>query len=113
VLDITTRESTQDRIDSLIVRFASGLDHLQRAHPDRLVEVRQTGLVIGLRFDHPQGGMLMTKALHDIGLWAMFAGFDPSALQVKPGLLLDDATADQVLALLDEAIATLPAGAAS
>jgi acetylornithine/succinyldiaminopimelate/putrescine aminotransferase len=113
VLDITTRESTQDRIDSLIVRFASGLDHLQRAHPDRLLEVRQTGLVIGLRFDHPQGGMLMTKALHDVGMWAMFAGFDPSALQVKPGLLLDDGTADQVLALLDEAIATLPNGAAS
>jgi acetylornithine/succinyldiaminopimelate/putrescine aminotransferase len=77
------------------------------------LEVRQTGLVIGLRFDHPQGGMLMTKALHGIGVWAMFAGFDPSALQLKPGLLMDDQTADQVLARLDQAIETLPAGSAS
>jgi acetylornithine/succinyldiaminopimelate/putrescine aminotransferase len=113
VLDITTRAATQDRIAALVARFTTGLESLQLTHPDRLVEVRQTGLVIGLRFDHPQGGMLMTKALHGLGLWAMFAGFDPSALQVKPGLLMDDATADEVLALLDRAIATLPAAAAS
>jgi acetylornithine/succinyldiaminopimelate/putrescine aminotransferase len=113
VLDITTRTATRERISALIERFATGLEALALRHPDRLLEVRQTGLVIGLRFDHPQGGMLMTKALHDIGLWAMFAGFDPSALQVKPGLLMDDATADEVLARLDRAIATLPAGAVS
>jgi acetylornithine/succinyldiaminopimelate/putrescine aminotransferase len=113
VLDITVRSSTQDRVASLIARFAAGLDELQHRHPERLVEVRQTGLVIGLRFDHPQGGMLMTKALHDVGLWAMFAGFDPSALQVKPGLLMDDATADEVLLLLDRAVATLPGGSGS
>ena len=76
---------------SLTDRFAAGLSDLQRRHPDWLVEVRQTGLVIGLRFAHPQGGMLMTKALYDAGVWAMFAGFDPSALQLKPGLLMDDA----------------------
>jgi putrescine aminotransferase len=113
VLDITTRDSTQDRIAALVERFTAGLTELQHRHPDRLVEVRQTGLVIGLRFDHPQGGMLMTKALHGLGLWAMFAGFDPSALQVKPGLLMDDVTADEVLARLDRAIGTLPAGAVS
>ena len=113
VLDVTTRDSTRERVGSLIDRFAAGLGELQRRHPERLLEVRQTGLVIGLRFDHPQGGMLMTKALHDVGLWAMFAGFDPSALQLKPGLLMDDPTADQVLVRLDRAIETLPAGPGS
>ncbi len=57
--------------------------------------------------------MLMTKALHDVGVWAMFAGFDPSSLQLKPGLLMDDATADVVLDRLADAIALLPAGAGS
>ncbi len=60
--------------------------------------------MIGLRFAHPQGGMLMTKALYDAGVWAMFAGFDPSVLQVKPGLLMDDVLADEVLARLDQAM---------
>jgi putrescine aminotransferase len=113
VLDVTTRDTTKDRVESLIARFTTGLDALKLRHPDRLLEVRQTGLVIGLRFDHAQGGMLMTKALHGIGVWAMFAGFDPSALQLKPGLLMDDATADEVLVRLDQAIATLPAGSTS
>jgi putrescine aminotransferase len=113
VLDVTTRDSTRDRVSSLVGRFGDGLDDLRRRHPDRVAEVRQTGLVIGLALAHPQGGMLMTKALHDVGVWAMFAGFDPSALQLKPGLLMDDATADEVLAGLDRAVATLPAGTSS
>ena len=56
-----------------------------------LAETRQHGLVIGLRFDDPIGGMKMSKALYDHGVWAIFAGFDRSVLQFKPGLLLTTA----------------------
>jgi acetylornithine/succinyldiaminopimelate/putrescine aminotransferase len=49
--------------------------------------------------------MLMTRALHAAGVWAMFAGFAPSVLQFKPGLLLDDATADEALARVADGIA--------
>lgn len=111
VLDITTRESTRANVDRLAGRFAAGLEDVRRRHPEWLVEVRQAGLVIGLRFAHPQGGMLMTKALHGEGLWAMFAGFDRSVLQFKPGLLLDEPAADAALARLDAAAAAC-AGAA-
>ncbi|MCQ8796572.1 hypothetical protein, partial [Escherichia coli] len=71
-------------------RWTEGLAALQQRHPHWLVEVRQTGLVIGLKFAHEMGGMLMTKLLFDEGVWAMFAGFDRSVLQVKPGLLMTD-----------------------
>ena len=47
------------------------------------------------------GGMLMTKLLFDEGVWAMFAGFDRSVLQVKPGLLMTDV--EPVIAALDRA----------
>ena len=109
VVDITTRPSTTTRVAQLTDRFAAGLEAVAAAHPDRLVEVRQTGLVIGLRLAHPQGGLMMTGALHGLGVWAMFAGFDPACLQVKPGLLLDDATADLVLDRIATAVAGLPA----
>ena len=82
---------------SLTATFAIGLADLAARHPEWLVEVRQTGLVIGLRFAHPMGGMLMTRACYDTGIWAMFAGFDRSALQLKPGLLMSDAEAGEVL----------------
>ncbi len=69
--------------------------------------MRQTGLVIGLRFAHPMGGMLMTRACYDAGIWAMFAGFDRSVLQFKPGLLMSDSEAGEALARLEAAIAGL------
>jgi putrescine aminotransferase len=104
VLDVTTRASTSERVTALTALFATGLAGIAREHPQWLVEVRQTGLVIGLRFAHPQGGMLMTRACYDAGIWAMFAGFDRSVLQVKPGLLMSDGDAQEVLGRLGTAI---------
>jgi acetylornithine/succinyldiaminopimelate/putrescine aminotransferase len=112
VLDVTTRPGLRERVDALSARFAAGLRAVQARHPDWLVEIRQCGLVIGLRFAHPQGGMLMTRALHEAGVWAMFAGFDPSVLQWKPGLLLDDATADEALGRFADGVARCRARAA-
>ena len=71
--------------------------------PRLVVEVRQTGLIIGVKFAHEMGGMLMTKLLFDNGVWAMFAGFDRSVLQVKPGLLMGQADIDAVMAAFDRA----------
>lgn len=105
VLDVTTRPGMRARVDALAARFAEGLRAVQARHADWLVGIRQCGLVIGLQFAHPQGGMLMTRALHEAGVWAMFAGFEPSVLQWKPGLLLDDATADEALARFEDGVA--------
>ena len=107
VLAITTRPETTARVDTLTATFATGLADLAARHPEWLVEVRQTGLVIGLRFAHPMGGMLMTRACYDAGIWAMFAGFDRSVLQFKPGLLMSDAEAGEVLMRLEAAISGL------
>ena len=90
-------------IQALIDRWRDGLAELRRRHPQWLVEVRQTGLVIGLRFAHEAGGMIMTRLLYDEGVWAMFAGFDRSVLQVKPGLLLTAAETAEALSALDRA----------
>lgn len=111
VLAITDHPATRGHVRGLTDRFSAGLAQIQQDAPERLVEVRQTGLVIGLRLSHPMGGMLLTKALYDRGVWAMFAGFEPSVLQLKPGLLLDTATTDLALARLADAVASLPAGA--
>jgi acetylornithine/succinyldiaminopimelate/putrescine aminotransferase len=107
VLDITTRPGTRDRVASLIPTFADGLGAVAARHPDWLVEVRRTGLVIGLRFAHPLGGVIMTRALYDAGVWAMFADFDRSVLQVKPGLLLTDEEAADIIGRVGAAVDAL------
>jgi acetylornithine/succinyldiaminopimelate/putrescine aminotransferase len=105
VLDITTDPETVGHVESLVSTFSDGLGELRGRHPEWLLEVRQTGLVIGLQFAHPQGGMMMTGALMSSGIWAVYAGFDPSCLQFKPGLLLSDEDARTALAALDTACA--------
>jgi acetylornithine/succinyldiaminopimelate/putrescine aminotransferase len=107
VLDVTTRPSTRERVDTLADTFAAGLSAIAARHPDWLVEVRQAGLVIGLRFAHPVGGLVMTSVLHEAGVWAMFADFDRSVLQFKPGLLLRDEEAAEVLARVGAAVGGL------
>ena len=104
VLDVTTREDTRRRVDALVPAFAEGLGAIAARFPDWLVGVRQAGLVIGLRFAHPMGGLIMTRALYDAGVWAMFADFDRSVLQFKPGLLLGDEEAAEVLARVGGAV---------
>lgn len=109
VLDLTMDPATVAHAAEVASRWADGLAALAGRYPGWIAEVRQTGLVIGLRLHHELGGMLMTRLLFDQGVWAMFAGFDRSVLQVKPGLLLDEATTDEALAGFDRACATAAA----
>lgn len=103
VLEITTRPMVQEHVLALIARFGSALSELQARQP-YLVEVRQSGLVIGLRVDHPDGAVYLQRELFELGVWAIASGFDQSVLQFKPGLLLDESLADTVLERLETAL---------
>ena len=109
VLEVTERASTVARVDALSAGFAEQLSRLAHSF-SFLAEVRQCGLVIGLRFDDPMGGMRMSKALYDHGVWAMFAGFDRSVLQFKPGLLMSDEEVDTLLARLEATLEAVTGG---
>jgi hypothetical protein len=46
----------------------------------------------------------MLKPLYEHGIWAMFAGFNPSVLQCKPGLLIDLQLCDDLLERFESAV---------
>lgn len=104
VLKICQDPETRLNVDRMTARFAEGLARI-RAERSFLTEIRQTGLVIGLKFDHPAGAIHMMKCAFDKGIWAFFSGFDASVLQFKPGILVDEALCDEILERLDDAIA--------
>jgi putrescine aminotransferase len=83
--------------------LAVGLRSIQSRHPF-LREIHRTGLVMGLQFDNPRGGVEMMKALYDRGLWAIFAGFNSAILQFKPGMLVDHDYCDLALQKVEDAI---------
>jgi acetylornithine/succinyldiaminopimelate/putrescine aminotransferase len=103
VLEITTRPEVVRRVADLAGRFARGLAEIRSSRPF-LTEVRQTGLVIGLKTGHPDGAIYLQQELYDLGVWAIASGFDQSVLQFKPGLLMDDDLADTVLDRLATAL---------
>jgi acetylornithine/succinyldiaminopimelate/putrescine aminotransferase len=102
-LEITTRPETVENARRVAEQLGSGLRRLQAEH-DYLLEVRQCGLVIGLRLDHQEGALHMMKALFDEGVWAIFAGFDTSVLQFKPGLLLTEPECAEILDRVEKAL---------
>lgn len=104
VLEITQRPETATNVQHLIRRYADGLAAIAADEP-YLVEVRQSGVVIGLRVDHPDGAIYLQQELYNLGLWAIASGYDQSVLQFKPGLLLTDAEVDRSLELLRAGLA--------
>ncbi len=104
VLEITLRANVVANVKHLTERYAAGLAEIAAEQPF-LTEVRQSGLVIGLRVDHPDGAIYLQQELYNLGLWAIASGYDQSVLQFKPGLLLTDAEVDQSLELLRAGLA--------
>lgn len=108
VLEITTRPATRANVERTAEAMGKGLAAIADRHAF-LREVRQRGLVIGLRFSRDDGGIHVMRALYERGVWAIVAGFDYGAIQVKPGLLWDEATTREALDALEQAIASVEA----
>jgi len=104
-LQLCADPATVANVEAIAAYLRRGLDDIRGRHPF-LAEIRQQGLVMGLKFDAPDGGAQMTAALFQQGIWAMFAAFDPSVLQFKPGLLIDTAYCDEALQRIEDALAT-------
>jgi len=103
VLEIVSRPETLDHVNRISKYLADSLHALQQKH-SFLVEVRQCGLIGGLKFEGEMGAVMMSKALYDNGVWAMFAGYDLSVLQFKPYLFTDEALVDTLIEKLDQSI---------
>jgi acetylornithine/succinyldiaminopimelate/putrescine aminotransferase len=102
-LDITVSNDTAERVRENAAYLRVGLDSLQDRYP-YLFDIRQLGVIFGLGFDDPAGGMRMARSLYQRGLWAMFAGFDRRYLQFKLGLLVDKSYCDEALEKLESAL---------
>lgn len=102
-LELSSRPETLANARAIAKHLAAGLATLRERHPF-LRGVRQKGLVMGLELEGALGAVRLSRALYRRGVWAMFAGFDTSVLQWKPGLLVDVAYCDDLLERLESAL---------
>ena len=107
VVELSADPAFLGRVKELAVQLASGFHHLQERYPETLVEVRQLGLMIGLGFPDETCGPVMTKLMYEEGVLAIYANNDPRVLQFLPPLIMSDLEAEEALAALDRALATL------
>ena len=103
VLEITERPGVLENIRAMSEFLKGKLSEIQKRHPF-LCEVRQNGLIIGLRFDNPHGGLMVAACCYESGLWAFPAGFERSVLQFKPNILVDKPACEEAVSLLEDAI---------
>lgn len=105
-LEIIQRPSVLDNVRNVSEHIGNALEAIRCKYPI-LKEVRQNGLVMGLKFNHPRGGELMMGCARAAGIWGFVAGYDRSVFQYKPNLLIDISTANELLAMTETAVRNL------
>jgi acetylornithine/succinyldiaminopimelate/putrescine aminotransferase len=109
VLDICRRPESLANAGKISDYLAAGLGDIGSRHAF-LKGVRRKGLVMGLELSDATGALQLSPALYRHGVWAIFAGFDFSVLQFKPGLLVDEAYCDELLQRVEAAIKEVERG---
>jgi putrescine aminotransferase len=103
VIEISSQPEFLDHVRDLAKIFADGVERIRLKYPSILYEVRQKGLMCGLKTAHKDLGPLLTKTCFDAGLLCIYAGNDTSVLQFLPVLNIDIALAHEILDRLEKA----------
>ena len=104
VLEITQRPEVASMVRYIADFVRAGLNRIQAQYPDWFIGIRQHGVVMGLEFNHPEGAKPVMKHLYKNGVWAIFSTLDPRVLQFKPGILMTQASCEDLLRRVDIAI---------
>jgi putrescine aminotransferase len=90
-------------------RNPAGFDRLQAGDPHMVNEIRQRGLMMGLKLTDPACGPLLTLAGFQHGLLTIYANNDTSVSQILPPLVIQPDEVEQVLGALDRMLAWVEA----
>lgn len=96
-LDVTEAPGFLERVGEVSERLGAALGGLR-------FELRRRGLMMGFRFDRPDGGMAAARAAYEAGLLCAWANNDPSVLQFLPPLVLTDAQVEELITRVRRAL---------
>jgi 4-aminobutyrate aminotransferase-like enzyme len=110
-LDIIERDGVLDNVNQVGGYLAAGLARLQEKYP-AIGDVRQVGLHIGVEFvrdrETKEPDIIFAQTVKQIalqlGLILGEAGYRMNVLKIKPPLIIKQQEADEVLAILGQAI---------
>jgi putrescine aminotransferase len=91
-------------------RLVDGLHVIADAHPDVIAEVRNLGLMTGLKYTEDGLGPRMSYQLARHGVLAIYSGNEPSVMRLMPPLIITEGEVDFLLEAIDAAVKDLVAG---
>lgn len=101
VLNILQEPEFLPHVRKMAELFRAGFTQLQNKYPELLVEIRQRGLMMGLKLSHPSLGPMLTLAGLRFGLLTIYANHDQSVNQMLPPLTIQENEVTQVIETLD------------
>jgi putrescine aminotransferase len=104
VLEISSDPNFLKNVEEIAAIFQNGFEELKDKHPQILLGLRQSGLMMGIRMKNEQCGPIFTKAAFDAGLLSVYAANDPSVAQLLPPLTINETLAEEILFRIDEAL---------
>jgi len=104
VLEISSERAFLEHVSHLAEQFRLELQGLQLKHQKFFQEVRQLGLMMGLKLRDPLAGPVLTKTAFDHGLLLVYANNDPSVCQCLPPLNMNPELIPMVMEQMDSAL---------
>ena len=107
VLRILEEPGFLDHVQETASLFKKGFNKLKKAHPGVLKEVRQRGMMMGLKMVNETCGPLMTKLGVQHGILTIYAKNDTSVSQILPPLVIYEDEVKIVLEALDKMLSEM------
>lgn len=107
MLDVTTEPGFLPHVVEMGARLEDGFGRLRERHPDLASGWRGRGLFLAFDLVRDELGPLMTYALAQFGVIAVFSDFTPRAMQIMPPLIVDRSGIDEILEAMDQALELL------
>lgn len=104
VLEITTRQETVELVHKNTKILTERVDALKGKYDGFLTGYTQRGVIMGLDFNCKDASVSVAKPLFDCGVWAHNSRLHPNTLQLKLGLLCDDAFMDELFEKMDKGL---------
>lgn len=107
VLNITSSKKFLENVNNIAEYFSIELSKIKNEFSDIFIEIRQKGLMMGLKFASAEICMLLCKILYDNGVYAIFSGNDETVLQFLPPLIIQKEEADLGISILRKSLLDL------
>jgi len=104
VLEISSSPEFLKHVNDIAEFFKRELNKLKDEYSDVISEIRQLGMMMGIKMKNELLCMYMVKACYESGLLCIYANNDPSVLQFLPPLIIKEYEAEEVIRRLDRAL---------